>query len=159
MTAQHHAKYGSNTPSRFREIPSLIYLVKSLEAANRSQMDALLRDASVTTMQYLTLGVLLEHEALSGAALARRTFVKPQSMQDIIQALEAKGYIERKRPQEDRRERVISITDSGAALMRQLESRVAAFDTALCDDFSAAEEAQFRNLLRRAGVNAQAYEI
>ena len=146
-------------PSRqhFREIPSLIYLLKSAEAASRAQMDALLRDTNVTTMQYLTLGVLLEHESLSGAALARRTFVRPQSMQDIIRALEAKGYIQRDQTTEDRRERVISITEAGAELMRELEPRIATFDAALCHGMTSQEESQFRALLRQASANAQSF--
>ncbi|OAV61560.1 MarR family winged helix-turn-helix transcriptional regulator [Enteractinococcus helveticum] len=140
---------------KFREIPSLIYLLKSAEAASRAEMDALLRNTNVTTMQYLTLGVLLEHEALSGAALARRTFVRPQSIQDTIRALEAKGYIERVQTTQDRRERVISITESGAELMRELEPKIATFDAALSQGMAPTEEAQFRALLRRAKANAQ----
>lgn len=139
----------------FREIPSLIYLMKSAEAVNRAQMDVLLRDADVTTMQYLTLGVLLEHESLSGAALARRTFVRPQSVQDIIRALESKGYIQRAQPAQDRRERLISISVSGAALMRELQPKIATFDAALCQGMTTEEEALFRTLLRRVRVNAQ----
>lgn len=142
----------------FREIPSLIYLVKSTEAASRAQMDRLLRDSGVTTMQYLTLGVLLEHSALSGAALARRTFVRPQSMHDTLRALEAKGYIERTQPTADRREKVVSITPAGAAKMRDLEPTVAAFDAALCSGLSAEQERLFRAMLRQVRVNAQHFE-
>lgn len=151
MTAAEQMPHYDN----FREIPSLIYLLKSAEAASRAEMDALLRDTNVTTMQYLTLGVLLEHEALTGAALARRTFVRPQSMQDTIRALEAKGYIERVHATQDRRERVITITESGADLMRELEAKIATFDAALCQGMTPEEEAQFRASLRRAKANAQ----
>lgn len=139
----------------FREIPSLIYLMKSAEAANRAEMDELLRGANVTTMQYLTLGVLMEYASLSGAALARRTFMRPQSMQDIIRALETKGYVQRAQAIEDRRERVISITQSGAGLMRELEPKIATFDAALCQGMTTEEEALFRTLLRRARANAK----
>lgn len=142
----------------FRDIPSLIYLVKSAEAASRAQMDRLLRGSGVTTMQYLTLGVLLEHSALSGAALARRTFVRPQSMHDTIRALEAKGYIQRTQPTADRREKVVSITPAGVAKMRDLEPTVAAFDAALCNGLSAEHEHLFRGMLRQVRANAQHFE-
>lgn len=142
----------------FREIPSLIYLLKSAEAASRARMDALLRESNVTTMQYLILGVLLEHKALSGAALARRSFMRPQSMQDIIRALENKGYITRRSVVDDRRERVISITSDGISLMRGLEPRIAAFDAALCEELTPAEDQQLRGLLRQVRTNAQSFQ-
>jgi DNA-binding MarR family transcriptional regulator len=109
-------------------------------------------------MQYLVLGVLLEHEALSGAALARRAFMRPQSMQDIIRALENKGYITRQSAADDRRERSISITPEGVALMRELESRIAAFDAALCEGLTVDEEQVLRGMLRRVRANAKAFQ-
>lgn len=155
MTAEEQASQSMT----FREIPSLIYLLKSAEAASRAQMDSLLRGANVTTMQYLILGVLLEHQALSGAALARRTFMRPQSMQDIIRALEVKGYIQRTQTLADRRERLISITNAGVELMHELEPRIATFDSMLCHGMTSEEEVQFRKLLRRARSNAQNFRL
>ncbi|HEY4535060.1 MAG TPA: MarR family transcriptional regulator [Enteractinococcus sp.] len=153
MTAAEKVPYQAH----FRQIPSLIYMVKSAEAASRAQMDVLLRGTNITTMQYLTLGVLLEHEALSGAALARRTFVRPQSMQDTIRALEAKGYIQRYQTSADRRERVISITDAGVELMRELEPKIATFDAALTHGMTSQEEATFRSMLQQVQANAQRF--
>lgn len=139
---------------RFAQLPSAIYLMKSAESVIRSQTDALMSGELVTTMQYVALGVLQQHEHLSGAELARLSFVKPQSMQDIIRALEAKGLIERRRRAENRREMMISISPAGRDLMDALEPRMAALDDALVDGFSDAEVSALRGMLRRLKHNA-----
>lgn len=139
---------------RFAQLPSAIYLVKSAESVIRSQTDALMSGEPVTTMQYVALGVLQQHVHLSGAELARLSFVKPQSMQDIIRALEAKGLIERRRREENRREMMISISAAGRELMGALEPRMARFDDALVEGFSDAEVSELRGMLRRLKHNA-----
>lgn len=95
--------------------------------------------------------------SISVAALARRTFVRPQSVHDTLRSLEAKGYIERHSTSKTA-ERVISITTAGVKLMRELEPRVGVLDSALCDDFSEADEDLLRTMLRRVRTNAGAFQ-
>ena len=51
----------------------------------------------LTTLQYTTLSVLGRRGALSNAQLARRSYMSPQAMSEVIEALEKRGLIERSR--------------------------------------------------------------
>jgi DNA-binding MarR family transcriptional regulator len=79
------------------------YLVKRLEQAIRQQLDELLRDFDLTAPQYTALSVLRVQHGLSSADLARRSFVSPQSMNEMLTTLERKGLVARAPSPHDRR--------------------------------------------------------
>lgn len=145
-----------DTPRRFRHLPSTVYLVKSLEAVNRLQTDKILRDSPITIMQYVALGVLQNSsQGMTSAALARRSFVTPQSMQDIIRGLESKSMIARSRSETNKREMNISLSQKGEEILTQLEPAMADLNEQLLDGFSDAEVEMFRSLLQRARSNVK----
>jgi DNA-binding MarR family transcriptional regulator len=61
----------------------------------RRALDQALRPLRLTTPQFAALAALDQEGPLSGARLARRCFVRPQTMQGIIAQLESKRFIER----------------------------------------------------------------
>jgi DNA-binding MarR family transcriptional regulator len=69
--------------------------LKKAQHLLRLAMDDGLRELSLTTPQYAVLSALAEQPGLSGAALARRCFVTPQTMTGIINNLEGIGLIAR----------------------------------------------------------------
>lgn len=69
----------------------LTYLVKRLEMAERARMEEALRPLRVTLAQYTALSVLERRGGLSSAQLARRHFVTPQAMQQLVAAMGATG--------------------------------------------------------------------
>ena len=50
-----------------------------------------MREYGLTTLQYTTLSVLGAAGELSNAQLARRSYMTPQSMSEVIEALEGPG--------------------------------------------------------------------
>src|SRR3712207_8022525 len=64
------------------------YELKRAQHALRSEMDGALRGVGLTTPQYAALSVLEGEEGISGALLARRCFVTPQTMNGILVNLE-----------------------------------------------------------------------
>ena len=79
------------------------YVLKQVQQALRAAMDDALRRHGLTTPQYAALSALAEAGALSGAALARRGFVTPQTMNGIVANLEAAGLVVRRADPADRR--------------------------------------------------------
>lgn len=75
--------------------PRLTYVVGRLERVVRRQLDERLSPHGLTTPQYTTLSILRSPGVLSNARLARRALITPQSMSQILAALEEKGLIER----------------------------------------------------------------
>ena len=76
--------------------PRLTYLIKKVEMVERARMEELLRPHGVTLHQYTALSILERRGGLSSAQLARRHFVTPQAMNQLVALLERDGLIERR---------------------------------------------------------------
>jgi DNA-binding MarR family transcriptional regulator len=131
----------------------LLYLVKQVELAVRSHLDALLRPAGLTALQYTALTVLERHPDLSAAQLARNSFVTNQSMADMITALQGRGLIERHRDQADRRRLVVALTAAGRHLLDGYRDRVAALEAEMLAGLSTEEVAGLRHILHTCHAN------
>jgi DNA-binding MarR family transcriptional regulator len=102
----------------------LLYLVKQVEQAIRAHLDDLLRPLRLTTHQYTALSVLERRAGLTSAELARRSFVRPQTMHEMITSLDERGFIERHRDPDNRRVLLIRLTPQGRALLRTYDEQV-----------------------------------
>ena len=72
------------------------YELKRAQHALRLGMDGALREVGLTTPQYAALTVVEGEEGVSGALLARRCFVTPQTMNGVVVNLEKAGLLERR---------------------------------------------------------------
>jgi len=104
--------------------PSLLYVIKQLELVVRARLDDILRPAGITALQYTALTVLDRHDGLSPAQLARDSFVRPQSIADLVANLERRRLVHRTRNPLNRRELVVSLTDEGRQLLAQYAAAV-----------------------------------
>ncbi|GHE77344.1 MarR family transcriptional regulator [Amycolatopsis deserti] len=121
MVTEHHAD----------DAPLTLYLVKRLELVIRSLMDDALRPFGLTTLQYTALTALRHRNGLSSAQLARRSFVRPQTMHTMVLTLEKYGLIERAEDPANRRVLLATLTERGrqvldecTPLVRRLEDRM-----------------------------------
>lgn len=126
---------------------SLLYLVKQVELAIRGHLDELLKPAGVTALQYTALTVLRHRDSLTSADLARRSFVTPQSMTDLVKALERRGLIERRQDRDHGRRLLIQLTGAGRELLGEFEPRARALEDRMVEQFSRSERQQLRELL------------
>jgi DNA-binding MarR family transcriptional regulator len=136
-----------------RPEPMLLYIIKQVELAIRSQLDDMLRPAGLTALQYTALTVLERHQDLSSAQLARNSFVTAQSMADMISALEARGLIERHRDRADRRRLVVALTAAGQDLLVRYRDQVTALETQMLTGLSRAEVSGLRRSLHACHAN------
>ncbi|HEY3878823.1 MAG TPA: MarR family transcriptional regulator [Trebonia sp.] len=133
--------------------PLLLYLMKRVELAVRSQLDDIVRQGGLTTNQYTALTVLERHDDMSSAQLARLSFVTAQSMADVITTLEERGLIERHRDRADRRRLVVGLTGSGRVLLDRYRDEVAALEKSMLAGLSDEETAALRSVLNRCYDN------
>jgi DNA-binding MarR family transcriptional regulator len=124
--------------------PLTLYLVKRLELAIRALMDEALRPQGLTTQQYTALTVLQSSGALSSAQLARRSFLRPQTMHEMVLALEKRGLIEREAKPDNRRVLLAKLTDAGRALLADCAAAVLTLENEMLDDLSPGQRATFR---------------
>jgi DNA-binding MarR family transcriptional regulator len=109
--------------------PRISYVIARLERAVRQRISDIVRVHGLTTLQYTTLSVLGRRPGLSNAQLARRSYMTPQSMSEVIEALESKGLIKRDPHPNHRRvfpatltakgRRVLAVCDRGVGDMEE----------------------------------------
>ena len=70
----------------------------------------------LTYTQYICMMVMWEHKSLNVKTLGEYIYLDSGTLTPLLKKLEEKGYIERKRNNDDERNLVISITDKGLEL-------------------------------------------
>lgn len=127
--------------------PLVLYLVKQLELVIRSVMDERLRPHGVTTLQYTALSVLAQRDDLSSAQLARRSFVRPQTMHQMVQALSERGLVQRRADPNNRRVLLVGLSERGWALLRECEPLVADIEDRMLAGMPDEQRESFRGAL------------
>jgi DNA-binding MarR family transcriptional regulator len=127
------------------DAPLTLYMVKRLELAVRAIMDDRLRSRGVTTLQYTALSVLRRRAGLSSAQLARRSFVRPQTMHQLVLSLEQRDLIQRRRDPDNRRVLLISLTRTGLSLLRECEPVVREIEEQMLDGMPNDQRTAFRH--------------
>lgn len=86
---------------------------------------------------------------VSQQALAEHLGVMPSRMVALVDELETKGIIERRRSTEDRRNYALQLTERGHQVLRELSRVAAEHEESLCATLSKEERVQLRDLCRR----------
>lgn len=127
---------------------TLLYLVKQVELAVRSSLDEVTSTHGLTSLQYTALTVLERHPGLTSAALARNSFVRAQTMAQMITVLEERELIERKKDPVSRRQYLLFLTERGEELLDSLRDDVTAVETRMVSGLAEHEIAVMRHALR-----------
>lgn len=135
--------------------PLTLYLVKRLELVIRALMDDALRPLGLTTLQYTALTVLQNKGSLSSAQLARRSFLRPQTMHEMVLTLEKRGLITRGQDEANKRVLLASLTDAGSRLLAECAPAVLELEDELLADLSPGQRETFREGLEH-GIAALA---
>jgi DNA-binding MarR family transcriptional regulator len=101
------------------------FALKQAQQALRTRLDSGLREIGLTTPQYAVLAFLEVEAGASNAALARRAFVTPQTMQAILIALERAGLIARTPHPEHGRVQMTQLTARGRGALKAASGIVA----------------------------------
>lgn len=133
------------------------YELKRVQHDLRLGMDGALKELGVTTPQYAALSVLAEEPGLSNAGLARRSFVTPQTMNQILARLEAARLVERRPHPEHGRVLQAYLTEEGEKLRQECAKRVDAIEERMVAGLSEDERLGLLELLRECSAALQRY--
>lgn len=129
--------------------PRISYVVARLERAVRRGINERVRPYGLTTLQYTTLSVLgRRRDGLSNAQLARRSFMTPQAMGEVIEALEGAGLIKRNRHPNHRRVFPATLTAKGRRVLSACDEAVGEMEEEMMRDLSASERASLLEALK-----------
>lgn len=136
--------------------PLLLYAIKQVELAVRAHLDAALKPAGVTALQYTALTVLEHRSGLSAAQLARNSFVTAQSMADMVRVLIRKGLISRTPDAADRKRLLIELTPAGRQFLDEVRDQVTALDRRMTGSLNARQREALRRSLNECRAALQA---
>ena len=111
--------------------PHISYVIARLERALRKEIGRLVGPRGLSVAQYTTLSILRSRSGLSNAQLARRLWVTPQSMNEVISALERAGLIERVPDAANRRILRTALTPTGRATLDACDADILAMEQAM----------------------------
>ena len=137
-----------------RAEPGMSYAIARLHQRVFTSITERVAPYDLTALQFTTLSVLSRHGApLSTSQLARRAFMTPQSMSEVIHALERKGLIKRNPHPNHRRTLPATLTAKGRRVLTACDASVGEFEDAMLDGFSEADRATFRDMIKAAARN------
>lgn len=134
--------------------PGIAYALGRLQQRVLAEITEAVAPYGLTTLQFTTLSVLSRAGApLSSSQLARRAFMTPQSMGEVIHALEAKGFITRNPDPKHRRTLPATLTRKGQRTLAACGEAVAAVETRMLEGFDPSERETFLAMVKAAVRN------
>ena len=135
-------------PARDRDV-TLLYLIKQVELAVRQALDDVVATADLTTLQYTALTVLERHPGITSAELARNSFVRAQTMAEMVTYLLGRGLVARERDEKNRKQYLLVLTPEGQQVLDDVFDAVADIETKMLEEFDVGQTEILRTYLMR----------
>jgi DNA-binding MarR family transcriptional regulator len=133
--------------------PRAMYLLSQANHAVRSRLEAALSAKRITGIQYTVLSVIADRKGVSSAELARRFFVTPQTMNELIGVLQRRGLILRKEDPANRRILRMRLTAAGRRVLTACDEIADAVESEIFGFMNADDYLRLRELTRLVARN------
>ena len=137
-------------PAADNKPTGLAYIVGRLDHVLNKRLRDGLAPLGMTVPHYTALSVFRVLGTLSNAQLAERTMMSPQSANEMVKAMEAKGWIARTPDPEHGRIIRISLTDDGEAVLARCDEVVKQVEETMFPGLAEDERAWLHAQLRSA---------
>jgi DNA-binding MarR family transcriptional regulator len=124
--------------------PKVTYLIGRLDRALRRRISEALSPFELSVTQYTTLSVLHTRGQLSNAQLASRAFISPQSMNEVVQSLEARKFLTRRTDPSHARIVQLGLTPAGVEVVKRCDIVVRQLEQTMLCRLSAADRDALR---------------
>lgn len=125
-----------------------IYTIKQIELGLRVPTEEVAQQAGLTTAQFTALSVLERWPGITSSELARRSFVRAQTMAENVSVLLGSGFIQRERDPENMRRFRLFITDSGYDMLSSARSAMDVLEAKLLVALTPRDREAFAKYLR-----------
>ncbi len=124
------------------------FLFRRMQQVSISLFLKRLRVFGITPLQYTVLRVIEAQPGIDQISVASHAILDASTVKDILSRLEAKGLVERKTGERDRRTRTVSLAQAGVELLAAVEPEVRRTQTELLAPLSKQNQATLLRLLR-----------
>jgi DNA-binding MarR family transcriptional regulator len=130
----------------------LTYVIGSLDRVLRRRMSEALAPLGLTLAQFTALSVLEAKGQASNAQVAERSFITPQSANEVMNAMASRNWVSREPDPTHGRIVLLQLTDEGRAVLRQCEQAVKAIEKKMLEgielDAAGAVQVQLETFVR-----------
>lgn len=138
------------------ELPASV-LIARIARLVRSRLDAALGPSELRQRQLVALSYLRDHGPARQQALAQSLCMDASSLVCLLNDLEDRDLIARRRDREDRRRGILELTDHGREALAEGDAALDEIDAEILADLDESERADLRALLGRlSGVGLPA---
>ena len=134
----------------------LTYLVGQLDRIVSRRLSEALAAHGLTLPQFTALSVLNARGRSSNAQLAERSFITPQSANEVVKTMEANGWVMRESDPTNRRVVLLQLTAAGKTVLRRCDETADRVEHAMLDDMGDEEARMLRVLLQSCVRNLRA---
>lgn len=125
----------------------LSYVVARLERVIRQRLAAAVEPHGLGVPHYTALSILGRRSGLSNAQLARRTYVSPQGMNQVLDQLEQAGLILREPHATHGRILAVKLTKAGKTTLAACDKAVDQMEAEMLKELSTKEQDQLLRML------------
>jgi DNA-binding MarR family transcriptional regulator len=144
------AEDGDDPKLLFEELDGLLgYRLRRAQGAMHRHYMAAVEDLALTQKQTATLWLISSNAGASQAALATALGMDRATMMSIIDRLEERKLVIRKRSTADRRRQELYLTPAGQAILRKVKARIARHEERFKALFTPAELAALLAALQK----------
>jgi len=130
------------------DLPASV-LIARVARLVRSRLDVALGPSELRQRQLVALSYLRDHGPARQQALAQSLCMDASSLVCLLNDLEDRDLIARRRDREDRRRGILELTDHGREALAESDAALAEIDAEILADLDEAERADLRALLGR----------
>jgi DNA-binding MarR family transcriptional regulator len=138
------------------DLPASV-LIARVARLVRSRLDVALGPSELRQRQLVALSYLRDHGPARQQALAQSLCMDASSLVCLLNDLEDRDLIARRRDREDRRRGILELTEHGREALAEIDAALAEIDAEILGDLDESERADLRALLGRlSGVGLPA---
>ncbi|WP_345241713.1 MarR family transcriptional regulator [Pontibacillus salipaludis] len=139
-----------------RDIENLLgYHINVVSHFIQNQYNQKLREHDLTMAQSKVLYFLSEHGEQAQGDMQKRLYIKGSSMNGLVDSLLKKELIHKRQSPDDRRTKLISLTDKGSEIEGQLWSLIDGIEKQLGEGFTTEEQQVIISWLKKMKHNVE----
>jgi DNA-binding MarR family transcriptional regulator len=132
------------------DLPASV-LIARVARLVRSRLDVALGPSELRQRQLVALSYLRDHGPARQQALAQSLCMDASSLVCLLNDLEDRDLIARRRDRQDRRRGILELTDHGREALAEIDAALTEIDAEILGDLDESERADLRALLGRLG--------
>lgn len=133
---------------------SMAYLLGQATSALYKGLDAHVRAAGLSSIEWRVLARLQDGEALTVSQLAHEVLAKQPTVTKLVQRMSEQGWVRLRADAADQRRTLVQATAGGRRLVRPLARRARAHEADMLRTLAAPEQAALKRLLSKLAGRA-----